>query len=62
MAEFIKEYSREGQIRQMSAIKGGSVTDYPAYIVVFLIHILAHDPGFPAENYKDDELYARFCR
>ncbi|XP_059435125.1 sister chromatid cohesion protein PDS5 homolog B isoform X2 [Corylus avellana] len=61
MAEFIKEYSREARIRQASAAQGGSITDYPAYIVVFLIYLLAHDTGFPHENCKDEELYAQFC-
>ncbi|GLT61168.1 hypothetical protein SLA2020_338920 [Shorea laevis] len=61
MAEFIKEYSREARIRQASAAQGGSITDYPAYIVVFLIYLLAHDTGFPHENCQDEELYAQFC-
>ncbi|XP_062146872.1 sister chromatid cohesion protein PDS5 homolog B isoform X4 [Alnus glutinosa] len=61
MAEFIKEYSREARIRQASAAQGGSITDYPAYIVVFLIYLLAHDTGFPHENCQDEELYVQFC-
>ncbi|KAG7980769.1 hypothetical protein I3843_05G200200 [Carya illinoinensis] len=61
MAEFIKEYSREARICQASAGQGGSVTDYPAYIVVFLIYLLAHDRGFPHENCRDEQIYAQFC-
>ncbi|KAF5450729.1 hypothetical protein F2P56_031056 [Juglans regia] len=61
MAEFIKEYSREARICQASAGQGGSVTDYPAYIVVFLIYLLAHDTGFPHENCRDEQIYAQFC-
>ncbi|KAK9271081.1 hypothetical protein L1049_026670 [Liquidambar formosana] len=61
MAEFIKEYSREARIRQTSAMQGGSIIDYPVYIVVFLIHILAHDKDFPPEGCQDEEMYARFC-
>uniref|UniRef100_A0A5B6YQ09 Sister chromatid cohesion protein PDS5 homolog A n=1 Tax=Davidia involucrata TaxID=16924 RepID=A0A5B6YQ09_DAVIN len=60
MAEFIREYSREARMRQTSAMQGGMI-DYPAYIVVFLIHVLAHDSGFPPENCQDGEIYARFC-
>ncbi|KAL6962149.1 hypothetical protein U1Q18_037103 [Sarracenia purpurea var. burkii] len=60
MAEFIREYSREAQIHLTSAKQLG-LTDYPAYIVVFLIHILAHDSGFPPEN-CDEEMYAQFLR
>lgn len=62
MAEFIKEYSREAQICQASAVQGGSLIDYPAYTVVFLIYLLAHDAKFPPENCQDEEIYAQFCR
>ncbi|KAK4572839.1 hypothetical protein RGQ29_031022 [Quercus rubra] len=61
MAEFIKEYSREARIRQSSSVQGGAITDYPAYIVVFLIYFLAHDTGFPSENCPEEEIYAQFC-
>ncbi|KAK2659490.1 hypothetical protein Ddye_006023 [Dipteronia dyeriana] len=60
MAEFIKEYSKEARIRQNSAVQGVSITDYPAYIVVFLIHVLAHDPGFPPEDCQDKVKIIRF--
>jgi hypothetical protein len=36
--------------------------DYPAYIVVFLIHVLAHDAGFPPDGCQDEQVYAQFCR
>lgn len=62
MAEFIKEYSREARIRQTSMVQGGSIMDYPAYIVVFLIHLLVHDAGFPSEDCQDETVYAQFCR
>ncbi|GLU01048.1 hypothetical protein SLE2022_183740 [Rubroshorea leprosula] len=61
MAEFIKKYSREAQNQQTSKAEGGSITDYPAYIVVYLIHILAHETGFPPEGCQDEEAYALFC-
>ncbi|KAL5844092.1 hypothetical protein ACOSQ4_010050 [Xanthoceras sorbifolium] len=60
MAEFIKEYSKEARIRQNSAVQGVSITDYPAYVVVFLIHVLAHDPGFPPEDCRDEENIIQF--
>lgn len=62
MAEFVKEYSREARIRQTAGDKQGLITDFPAYIVVFLIHFLAHDNDFPLEDCQNEELYARFCR
>ncbi|CAK9143955.1 unnamed protein product [Ilex paraguariensis] len=30
-------------------------------MVVFLIHVLAHDTNFPPEGCQDEEIYARFC-
>ncbi|XP_021284773.1 sister chromatid cohesion protein PDS5 homolog A isoform X2 [Herrania umbratica] len=61
MVEFIKEYSREARIRQTSMVQGWSIMDFPAYIVVFLIHLLAHDAGFPSEDCQDEAIYAQFC-
>lgn len=61
MAEFIKDYSREAQIHQTSSEQGMAITDYPAYIVVFLIHVLAHSKDFPPEDCKDEQVYAQFC-
>jgi sister-chromatid-cohesion protein PDS5 len=60
--EFIKEYSRKAQIRQTSGVQESSPMDYPAYIVVFLIHVLAHDAGFPPDGCQDEQVYAQFCR
>ncbi|XWS25145.1 hypothetical protein CRYUN_Cryun27aG0045400 [Craigia yunnanensis] len=61
VAEFIKEYIREARIRQTSMVQGGSIVVYPAYIVVFLIHLLVHDAGFPSEDCKDEAIYTQFC-
>ncbi|XP_068341369.1 sister chromatid cohesion protein PDS5 homolog B isoform X3 [Pyrus communis] len=61
IAEFVKDYSREAQVRQISGVQEGLNTDFPAYIVVFLIHILAHDTGFPPEDCQDEKAYAQFC-
>ncbi|XVF64578.1 hypothetical protein PTKIN_Ptkin09bG0180000 [Pterospermum kingtungense] len=62
LVEFIKEYSREARIRQTSMVQGASVMDYPAYIVVFLMHLLVQDVGFPSEDCQDEAIYAQFCR
>ncbi|KAJ6939281.1 sister chromatid cohesion protein PDS5 [Populus alba x Populus x berolinensis] len=59
--EFIKEYSRKAQIRQTSGVQECSPMDYPAYTVVFLIHVLAHDAGFPPDGCQDEQVYAQFC-
>ncbi|XP_015571530.1 sister chromatid cohesion protein PDS5 homolog B isoform X2 [Ricinus communis] len=62
MEEFVKEYNIVARNRQNSAVQEGTVTDYPAYIVVFLIHTLAHSTGFPPEDSRDEQEYAHFCR
>ncbi|CAH2067746.1 unnamed protein product, partial [Thlaspi arvense] len=41
--------------------QGESLTDCPPYMIVFLIHVLAHDPMFPSEDCRDEHVYARFC-
>lgn len=60
--EFIKEYSHENQIRQSSAVQGFSLPGYPAYVVVYLVYVLAHDADFPSEDCKDERIFANFCR
>ncbi|KAL5704355.1 hypothetical protein ACHQM5_022795 [Ranunculus cassubicifolius] len=63
LEEFTKEYNKAARIRQTSQSddQGGAMMNFPGYIVVFLIHVLAHDPSFPAEDCQDKEIYARFC-
>ncbi|GMN51775.1 hypothetical protein TIFTF001_020913 [Ficus carica] len=61
MTEFVKEYSREARIRQTARVQQGLITDFPAYVVVFLIHLLAHDKEFPLEECQNETLCARFC-
>ncbi|XP_022131924.1 sister chromatid cohesion protein PDS5 homolog A isoform X2 [Momordica charantia] len=61
MAEFIEQYSKIAQIHQTSVVQDGSMTLFPAYIVVFLIYILAHDSGFPHLDCQDEKVYAQFC-
>lgn len=60
MAEFIKVYSIVARKRQTSA-GGGTIIDYPAYILVYLIHVLAHSSDFP-EACQNEKLWADLCR
>ncbi|KAE8649626.1 sister chromatid cohesion protein PDS5 homolog A isoform X1 [Cucumis sativus] len=62
MAEFIQQYSKIAQIHQTSVVQDGSMTFVPAYIVVFLMYILAHDSGFPNLDCQDENVFAQFCR
>lgn len=59
VAEFIKEYSRE---RRRSPSTQESVVDNPSYVVVFLIHVLAHSTNFPPKDCLDEKLYAQHFR
>ncbi|XP_052189555.1 sister chromatid cohesion protein PDS5 homolog B isoform X2 [Diospyros lotus] len=59
MAEFIREYSRKFRICQAPNKQLG-VTEHPAYIVVFLIHVLAHHSDFPPGDCEDEEIYSQF--
>lgn len=63
MQEFIVEHGKAARIHQTNQgeDQGGAMMNFPGYIVVFLIHILAHDLCFPSENCRDEEIYARFC-
>ncbi|XP_039137720.1 sister chromatid cohesion protein PDS5 homolog A isoform X2 [Dioscorea cayenensis subsp. rotundata] len=64
LAQFIKDYNKEAQIHHNTCLQetdGGPMTNCPEYIIVFLIHILAHDPGFPPENCDNEDVYAEFC-
>ncbi|XP_065880511.1 sister chromatid cohesion protein PDS5 homolog B [Euphorbia lathyris] len=61
LEEFIKDYSTKAGNPQISAVQEGSFTNYPAYIVVFLIHVLAHNDGFPPEDCEDEKAYTYFC-
>uniref|UniRef100_A0A803LV40 Uncharacterized protein n=1 Tax=Chenopodium quinoa TaxID=63459 RepID=A0A803LV40_CHEQI len=61
LIEFIKENSKAA--RTCSTLgKEGSMTDSPAYTVVFLLHVLAHDAGCPPVNSHNEEHTAQFCR
>jgi len=61
MAEFIRDYSIVAHKRETSAIQGVMV-DYPAYILVFLIHVLALNNDLPFDVCPDEKIYADVCR
>lgn len=61
MTEFIKDFSKLARKRQTSAVQG-AIIDYPAYILVFLIHVLAWNDDFPFEVCQDEKMYADLCR
>ncbi|XP_068663367.1 sister chromatid cohesion protein PDS5 homolog B isoform X2 [Aristolochia californica] len=63
LADFIKEHGHEARRHQNFSEKDsrGTMTNYPEYVVVFLIHLLAHDVEFPSNICQDEDAYARFC-
>ncbi|KAK9758406.1 hypothetical protein RND81_01G227500 [Saponaria officinalis] len=61
LVEYIKECGRAAEIFLPSS-KERSMTDCPEYIVVFLLHALAHDDEFPPVDSHDEEQFAHFCR
>lgn len=62
MTEFIRDYSRKARTVSTLSAEGEAVTELPVYIVVFLIHILAHDTNFPPEDCQDEQTFAQFVR
>ncbi|XP_030527999.1 sister chromatid cohesion protein PDS5 homolog B isoform X3 [Rhodamnia argentea] len=61
MGEFVKDHAREACGHQTSSVRGCSITGLPVYILVFLIHVLAHDEDFPPEKYQDEHIFCHFC-
>ncbi|KAJ8762889.1 hypothetical protein K2173_023018 [Erythroxylum novogranatense] len=61
MEAFIKQYRNEACMGRASVTERVPITNYPAYIVVFLIHILAHDTDFPPQECHDEQVYAQIC-
>lgn len=61
MEEFVHVYGSAARINRMSTMPG-HVTAFPVYMVVFLIHVLAHDPNFPTADHHDANSYAQFFR
>lgn len=60
LEEFIWEYGKGVQIHETMTMQGAA--NHPVYLVVFLIHVLAHDPSFPAPDCGDEKIYAEFLR
>ncbi|WOL16058.1 sister chromatid cohesion protein [Canna indica] len=58
--EFLILRNKQFDINKRHKIDGIANTKHPGYIVVFLIHILAHDQNFPSMNCEDYEVYAEF--
>lgn len=58
LEEFIWEYGKRVQIHETMTKEGA--TAHPACLVVFLIHVLAHDHNFPAPDCRDVKIYAEF--
>ncbi|CAL1362329.1 unnamed protein product [Linum trigynum] len=61
MGDIINDYVRDSQFNQNSAGQRETFTGDPAYMVVYLIYILAHDDSFPLEECQDERVYAHFC-
>ncbi|XP_057735278.1 sister chromatid cohesion protein PDS5 homolog B isoform X2 [Arachis stenosperma] len=59
IAEFIKDYGLVTRKQQSSAAHGAVA--HPAYMVVYLIHVLAQNSDFPLEGCRNEKLYADFC-
>ncbi|KAL0360238.1 UNVERIFIED_CONTAM: hypothetical protein Sradi_3708300, partial [Sesamum radiatum] len=58
LEKFIWEYGKGAQIHETKTTQGA--TNHPVYIVVFLIHVLAHATDFPSPDCQDEKIYARF--
>ncbi|KAL7117964.1 hypothetical protein ACP275_03G105700 [Erythranthe tilingii] len=58
LEEFVREYSKGAQIHEITTMQGAA--NHPVYLVVFLIHVLAHDPNFPNPDCRDEKTYAQF--
>ncbi|KAK4429654.1 Sister chromatid cohesion protein pds5 [Sesamum alatum] len=57
LEKFIREYGKGAQIHETKTMQGA--TNHPVYIVVFLIHVLAHATDFPSPDCQDEKIYAR---
>ncbi|GFP89800.1 sister chromatid cohesion protein pds5 homolog a [Phtheirospermum japonicum] len=58
LEEFIGQYGKRAQLHETTAMQESA--NHPVYLVVFLIHVLAHDPDFPAPDCRDENIYAEF--
>lgn len=59
LEEFIREYGKRVQIHETMTKEAAT---HSACLVVFLIHVLAHDRNFPASDCEDVKIYAEFMR
>ncbi|MED6112773.1 hypothetical protein PIB30_064706 [Stylosanthes scabra] len=59
IAEFIKDYGRV--TRKQNSDACGATVAHPAYMVVYLIHVLSQSSDFPLEGCQNEKLYADFC-
>lgn len=59
MEDFVHVYGNAARINRLSTMPG-HVTVLPVYLVVFLIHVLAHDPNFPTAECHDADSCAQF--
>ncbi|XP_027940300.1 sister chromatid cohesion protein PDS5 homolog A isoform X2 [Vigna unguiculata] len=60
MAEFIRDYTISARKRETSSVQG-VIIDCPAYVLVFLIHVLSRNNEFPFEVCPDEKIYADIC-
>ncbi|KAL1543836.1 sister chromatid cohesion protein pds5-like [Salvia divinorum] len=58
LEEFICEYGKRVQIHETMTMEGAAT--HSACLIMFLIHVLAHDPNFPAPDCEDAKIYAEF--
>ncbi|CAO2834529.1 unnamed protein product [Amaranthus hypochondriacus] len=61
LLEFIKDTRKAVQTCSASANEE-SMTNSPAYIMVFLLHVLAHAAGSLCVDSDNEESFAQFCR
>ncbi|EPS65437.1 hypothetical protein M569_09341 [Genlisea aurea] len=58
LEDFIREYSKEAQM--LNTLLASNKASHPAYMVVYLIDILAHAPSFPSPGCRSENLWAQF--
>ncbi|XP_076919857.1 sister chromatid cohesion protein PDS5 homolog B-like [Bidens hawaiensis] len=59
MEEIIKSRHLEAKVARTKTVKRDA-TDNPVCSVMFLIHILAHDTGFPSQDSENEENFGSF--
>lgn len=63
MTEVLKKLGEKYLTSQRnSATEKEKLTNHPAYIVVYLVHVLAHLEDFPSDDSLDEGAYAEFSR